>query len=243
MPIGLTDYVQPLGSFPVAHEDDLLGSYRSVTDNAARDAIPAERRKQGMLVYTQLDGAIFVLGSGLTNSDWSLALFPPTGISIGTLTPPIGYNTNVLQLPYRSEIKGLAVSESAIYLPSSVYGGSQRVISRPSIHADLGVSAESGITGTIIDTAWFRTWRSSGGHAEYVLTLEETAGPTYAINGYTPGSGIQAFSVVVPDTGRLYVSGSWVFLITAATIQAYQDIDIGGPLEFTRERVGRRVSL
>jgi len=33
MPVGLTDYVAPLGLFPIAHDDDLLGAYRSVPAN------------------------------------------------------------------------------------------------------------------------------------------------------------------------------------------------------------------
>lgn len=75
MPVGLTDYVQPLGSFAIAHDDDLLGSYRSVPDTATRDAIPTGRRKAGMLVRAQDTGKIYILGSGLTNSDWAVANF------------------------------------------------------------------------------------------------------------------------------------------------------------------------
>jgi len=71
MGIGLTDAVVPLGTFPIAQDDHLLGSYRSVVDSAARDAIPYTRRKAGMLVRTNDSGITYVLGSGLTNGDWT----------------------------------------------------------------------------------------------------------------------------------------------------------------------------
>jgi hypothetical protein len=75
MGVGLTDFVQPLGNFAIAHDDDLLGSYRSVDDATARDLIPGERRKVGMLVRTNDTGETWVLGPGITNGDWTLSTF------------------------------------------------------------------------------------------------------------------------------------------------------------------------
>jgi hypothetical protein len=75
MPIDLTDFVNPLGTFPIAHDDHLLGSYRSVADATARDLIPDERRKVGMLVRTNDTGETWVLGPGITNGDWTLSTF------------------------------------------------------------------------------------------------------------------------------------------------------------------------
>jgi len=77
MTIGLTDTVAPLGGFPIVNDTDLLGGMRSVADIAARDAIPIEgvesiasRRKEGMLVRVNSNGALYVLGAGLGNGDW-----------------------------------------------------------------------------------------------------------------------------------------------------------------------------
>jgi len=79
MGVGLTDFVQPLGNFAIAKDDDLLGSYRSVANAADRNAIPAERRKVGMLVRTNDTQETWVLGPGITNSDWTLASFGKGG--------------------------------------------------------------------------------------------------------------------------------------------------------------------
>lgn len=64
--------------------DDVYGrgGYRSVADTAARDTVTADRRKAGMLVRTNSDGKLWVLGAGLTNFDWSevvLGTAIPTG--------------------------------------------------------------------------------------------------------------------------------------------------------------------
>ena len=49
---------------------DLIGGLMSVANTAARDAILAAQRKEGMVVYSQADDRHFVLEGGLTNSDW-----------------------------------------------------------------------------------------------------------------------------------------------------------------------------
>lgn len=54
------------GTFPLLDDGEQRGGFRIVTDIAARDAIPAERRKQGMLVGVQSDGKLYVLSSDLT---------------------------------------------------------------------------------------------------------------------------------------------------------------------------------
>jgi hypothetical protein len=46
------------------------GGYVSVADIAARDAITAQRRKQGMMVYVNSTNTKYVLKDGVTNSDW-----------------------------------------------------------------------------------------------------------------------------------------------------------------------------
>lgn len=62
------------------HEDQYgLGGYRAVADNTARDAISAERRTAGMLVYSIAATTTYQLGSDLTT--W-------TPYTPGAVTPP-----------------------------------------------------------------------------------------------------------------------------------------------------------
>jgi hypothetical protein len=72
MPIELIDQIKPKndGDFPMIEDDYLLGGYRVVIDFTARDAIPSNRRKQGMTVYIQSLQRAFELRGGITNTDW-----------------------------------------------------------------------------------------------------------------------------------------------------------------------------
>lgn len=56
MPIEVISTIKPknAGLFAIVEDGDLKGSYRAVADATERDAIPAERRKEGMMVY-QID--------------------------------------------------------------------------------------------------------------------------------------------------------------------------------------------
>lgn len=48
-----------------------IDGWRSVADTTARDAIPTDRRREGMVVVTQDTGTAYQLKGGITNSDWS----------------------------------------------------------------------------------------------------------------------------------------------------------------------------
>ena len=72
--VNLTGMIAPTDSldvYPTHSSVYGLGGYREVADQAARDAIPLQRRTHGMMVFQQNDGKIYQLGSGLTNNDWS----------------------------------------------------------------------------------------------------------------------------------------------------------------------------
>lgn len=72
------------GDFPTARASELLGGYRSVADANERNGIPAKHRVEGMLVRTNSDGIIWMLGADL--STW-------TPFNTGTNTNPSGvYN-------------------------------------------------------------------------------------------------------------------------------------------------------
>jgi len=71
------------------HIDSLSkGGYMSMPTIALRDAIPALRRKYGMLVFVQADGVIYKLNAvTLANADWvALSFGATTNVDAGTLT-------------------------------------------------------------------------------------------------------------------------------------------------------------
>jgi hypothetical protein len=65
MAIPLTDKIVPLGDFPIVEDLYVEGGFRSVADEAARDAIPAGLLKEGMLVWARSEASLSQLLSGV----------------------------------------------------------------------------------------------------------------------------------------------------------------------------------
>ncbi len=76
--VGLTGYIAPadtLDTYALQSEVFNRGGFRSVADTTERDAISADRRKLGMLVYCFSDSRYYTLKNGITNADWEFANF------------------------------------------------------------------------------------------------------------------------------------------------------------------------
>lgn len=57
-------------TYPLLEDTHLKGSYRVVASLAERDSIPAERRKEGMVVFVASEVKEYQLIGGLTNASW-----------------------------------------------------------------------------------------------------------------------------------------------------------------------------
>jgi parallel beta-helix repeat protein len=71
--VPITGFVAPTDdadTYPSHSEEYGKGGYRSVGTNTDRDAIPAARRKAGMVVKVLANKMEYVLGAGLGNGDW-----------------------------------------------------------------------------------------------------------------------------------------------------------------------------
>ena len=78
--VTLTGIIAPSDSadiFPVTDPQWGLGGLRTVSATTERDAIVDGRRQVGMVVFVSGETAYYQLGSGLTNSDWTI--FAPGG--------------------------------------------------------------------------------------------------------------------------------------------------------------------
>lgn len=75
MSIDLIDTARPKnsGAFPIALQTDIAGGIHQVADAAARAAITAGRRVDGLLVYQQDTGDVWKLAADLTT--WAIAQF------------------------------------------------------------------------------------------------------------------------------------------------------------------------
>jgi hypothetical protein len=71
--VGITGLLAPKNAEDThgTHEDTYgKGGFRSVSNTTERDAIPADRRKEGMWVYVRYSATVYTLESGITNGDW-----------------------------------------------------------------------------------------------------------------------------------------------------------------------------
>lgn len=88
MPIQLIDLIKPKndGDFPMAEDIDLLGGWRVVADLTARDAIPAQRRKEGMRAKVVSNDTVYELKGGITNGDWAAVVISGGSVTGALLT-------------------------------------------------------------------------------------------------------------------------------------------------------------
>ena len=70
IPAGISP-INDASQFPTHYSDFGFGGMRTVDSLAERNAIPALRRVDGMLVYVIADTSYFRLSGGITNSDWA----------------------------------------------------------------------------------------------------------------------------------------------------------------------------
>lgn len=73
-------------TYAVTDETYNKGGYRSVENAAARLAIPAQRRKEGMLVKQLDNGKFYVLKNGIADAYWEEEIFGSTKTIIEPLT-------------------------------------------------------------------------------------------------------------------------------------------------------------
>lgn len=70
----ITSPVRPQGTsdtYPTAYANDLLGGHHEYALLTDRDAIPADRREQGMTCWVVETGVLYVLSGGIANSNWT----------------------------------------------------------------------------------------------------------------------------------------------------------------------------
>jgi hypothetical protein len=125
----------PTDVYPTHDATYGMDGWRSVADSIERNAIPDERRRQGMMVAQQDTGDNWQLKAGPwvhTDSDWSITTATPTGVAggdlagsypnptlavIGSATGPIGSTTVVPVVTI--DAKGRVTALTSATLPTS----------------------------------------------------------------------------------------------------------------------------
>lgn len=88
--------------------------YRSVANITERNAITADRRKEGMLVYTLADDTVWQLYGGITNSNWRTFSSSEAAI-FGVVNCD---TTNFVYVVSNSRVTSGAVIDVTVKLPS-----------------------------------------------------------------------------------------------------------------------------
>ena len=102
--VTVTSYIAPTSTgdtYPVVNPIYGLGGLRTVADTTERDAISTQRREPGMIVFVSGATTYYSLGSGLTNSDWTIFSSGSgsgnfLNISGGTVTGQTLFNAGLL---------------------------------------------------------------------------------------------------------------------------------------------------
>lgn len=109
--VGLTGYIAPADTLDTyALQDEVFnrGGFRTVADTTERDAITADRRKLGMLVYSIADNSYYTLLTGLTNSDWQPAPLGGSNTYVGLSDTPASLTMSDLRhFGFASPIDGV----------------------------------------------------------------------------------------------------------------------------------------
>lgn len=177
--------------YPTHSEEYGLGGYQSVADSATRDAITAERRKEGMLCTTLDTGECWQLQSDLTT--W--ALFTTSGGGAPTIT-------------LTGDVTGTGTSPIATTLSNSgVVPGTKGTVAR-SITAS--VDAKGRVTAFTDNLIQIPEAQVTNLVAD--LALKEDAANKGAANGYAPLVG-----GLVPIANLPFIATAYLGLYNAAT--------------------------
>lgn len=146
MPVQIIDTIKPKNGlpFPVAESNDVLGGFHQVSTIEERNAIPIERRVEGLACYVAGDINVnYQLVQGITNDHWEEFAGGGSGgsggVTVGTLTSDLIYGIDgfsnldnnilatgeILKIPYTFKSPTIGNGTLFIYLDGNlIYEGS-----------------------------------------------------------------------------------------------------------------------
>lgn len=214
MPISLISKIKPKNSglFPVYEDVDVEGGFQTRDSTTDRDSIPSLNRKAGMLVFTRLDGYFYKLGTGLTNSDWSLLQLPIPNLPNATTT-----SKGIVQLT--GDLSGTATAPTVVnlHIASQILGDTLYFTGTNWVRLGIGSSNQvltvnSGIPSWQVASGGTSAY--SDGYVNPALGATTVQGAVDAIkqhlapDGYTPISGSKVQTIW--SIGGLQSTGSIV---------------------------------
>ncbi len=218
MPVNTIDTIEPKngGNFPVVRDTDVQGGIQVQPTTVARDAIPLNNQKVGMLVYVTANSTYYQLTVAGTPGTWVAANLGATTALAGDVTGTSGSNSV-------TKIRGVVVSTN------SVANDGYALVSTGGVYVPTGVQPVMNVKnfgakgdGTTDDRAALVAADSAAALA--IGQASEVVLPpgTYKIgSNYTTTAGTWRFlpgSSVVPSGGVTLTFGSEVVAPKAANI-------------------------
>jgi len=200
--VRLTGFIAPTDStdtFPVTDPTWGLGGLRRVSGTTERDLISTGRRESGMLVYSESDDNYYKLGSGLTNSDWSIFMGAGgTGdflsLSGGTVTGITEFTSGLIS----NTLSGGTFYSGGTDLYNIFGAGGEETLAQT-----LAFGNTSGAFDISLDSG--QVLKSSSGGSE--LDLRAFGADNYFLLGSNPNNSLEGGSVFgQPNYAGVYYS-------------------------------------
>ena len=176
-----------------------VGGWREVADIAARDAIPAERRAEGMVAYVQADGVEYQLVGGVANGDW-IAVADVAG---GTRHRSVALSSDPVLFSVRDQDgrRGLDLSPEAVLSVQHLKLRGQEVRHRSAGAAPFKVRDAAGRAALYV-TSEGKTWARLDGEALDQLRSDLGNGSGHAFRGTGDVIDVRSTSDLITATLR-----------------------------------------
>jgi hypothetical protein len=206
--VPLAGYVTTFGGSYPTHLDSLgMGGYMTTFNQTSRNAIPAARRKTGMMVRYSSADSTFVLSGGIANSNWvvfatspDLSAYQPISQKQTNLTPSASnyptVNAVVDGLAVKADISSL--SSYAKLLGGNVFPGGNQIYDRSNVTINAFTSQGGTVTGGNLSVAkkitseQLETGKLVASEIESLTTITATQGFSFSSlsdNGDIRGTG------------------------------------------------------
>ena len=207
--------------YPVTNPTYGLGGLRNVGSTADRDAIPAQRREQGMMVYVQDEDKFYALQGGTTDAYWTE--FSSGGGAVTSVNGQTG-DVIVSGVTGATGPAGPTGADSIVPGPTGPTGatgaqGIQGIQGNTGATGPDGAKGEDGAQGPIGPTGPTGANGVTGPVGDYVESFNGATGAVEgvsSVNGMTgditAASGIRfTFTTnTIPSTGELFLSANVV---------------------------------
>tara|TARA_R100001440_G_scaffold7617_1_gene14923 strand:- start:566 stop:1567 length:1002 start_codon:yes stop_codon:yes gene_type:complete len=192
------------------------GGYMTVADQAEREAITTERRKQGMAVFQNDTNEMYILQDGVANSNWTL-------FSGGSGTPDMQdvFDNSTPDITAIDNTKKLSLAAGDVDILTNDGNGGDGIILLEATHAEapnhpIFLELDSGPRVTTLSTRNLDVEISSPGNVKVgdVLMVDSVVNSDYGRLNYKPG--VQSKKVTLTSAQILNLHNTPVELIPAA---------------------------